>query len=116
MPTSTEISNSPMFNPDKVNISASKMRNGDLLELARFAYFGDTSAFKTAFQNVGLTITQPSDVNNLVYWIILGKDKDGTVFKDAQGNPIMFDGANIIRHGIQISNASLRNAGLNFIP
>lgn len=57
-----------------MNISISKLKQGDLLETMRFSYCADKDNFTKAFNSIGLPIRGDADLVQLADWSNKGYD------------------------------------------
>lgn len=94
-------------------ISKSKLKNRDILEVIRFAYFADEVSFKKAFAEKGIGIDDETDLLLLADYAKSGKDKSGELKKE-DGTPIVFNAMDII-HSYDIDLNKLDNSGIKFI-
>ena len=96
-----------------VPISAAKIyQNNDTLEKVRLSYYLDPAAFVNAFAKIGIPISNGEQfIPYLANLIDTGGDINGVVL-DSNGNPIYFNGINMILHKVKPSNQSLSNSGV----
>lgn len=97
-----------------LEISKSKLKAGDLLEVMRFSYCADREAFVEAFKKIGLPVNSESDLVTLYDWHKKGWDKDG-IIKNSRGEKIKLDISNFVNYSIKLRHNKVLNCKIKFV-
>lgn len=96
-----------------MEISKSKLKAGDLLELMRFSYCADKEQFVKAFSKLNLPIKSDQDLITLQKWNAKGYDKNGLV-ENTLGEKIKFDIKEFVSR-IKLRHDKVLNCNIKFV-
>ena len=95
-------------------ISKSKLKSGDLLEVMRFSFCADKEAFVNAFDKLGLPVKTEEDLVILKKWHDKGWDKSGQI-KNKNGDVVNFDLSQFVNYSIKLRHNKVLNCKIKFV-
>lgn len=99
-----------------MNISRTKLRNRDLLEIMRFSYCADKEAFVDAFSKLGIPIESEADLVELERIHNERLDTDGKLaLKNSKGEPLKFDIREFVNYNIRLRQNQMKKCNIKFI-
>lgn len=99
-----------------MEISVSKLRQRNLLEIMRLFYCMDKDRFVSAFSTLGIPIMSEADLEELAKIHENRWDVDGKLaLKDEQGEPLKFDIREFVNYNIPLRNSQIVKCSVKFI-